>query len=111
MIVSQITVEANNAWRLSGELTFTTVGELLSEFTEKMSLLDNGGAKKIQPAPQVMDLSDVTRTDSAGLAFLIELQKQTKDAPITFCNMPAQMLSLASVSDVQDLLTQTHQSS
>jgi phospholipid transport system transporter-binding protein len=103
--VSQIIVEANNTWRLSGELTFTTVGALLSEFTQKRPLLlDKGGAKEIQPEPQVIDLSDVTRTDSAGLAFLIELRRQSKDAPTTFRNMPAQMLSLATVSDVQDLL-------
>jgi len=99
--VNQITVEANNTWRLSGELTFTTVGGLLSELTQKMPLLDNGGAN---PEPQVIDLSDVTRTDSAGLALLIELRRQTKNTPTTFRHMPAQMLSLATVSDVQDLL-------
>lgn len=108
--MSQIIVEADKTWRVSGELTFTTVGGLLSEFTQNMPL-NNGGAKDIQPEPQVIDLSDVTRTDSAGLAFLIELRRQTKDIAITFRNMPTQMLSLASISDVQDLLTQTHLSS
>jgi phospholipid transport system transporter-binding protein len=102
--VNQITVEANNTWRLSGELTFTTVGGLLSELTQKMPLLDNGGATE-NPGPQVIDLSEVTRTDSAGLAFLIELRRLTKDTPTTFRNMPTQMLNLATVSDVQDLLT------
>jgi len=67
--VSQIIVEADKTWRVSGELTFTTVGALLSEFTQKMPLSNNRGTKEIQPAPQVIDLSDVTRTDSAGLAF------------------------------------------
>lgn len=91
--MNQITIEAaKNTWRLTGELTFATVGALLDEFTQRAV------------PPQVVDLGDVTRTDSAGLALLIELVKQTKEAPLTFCNMPAQMLNLATVSGVQDLL-------
>jgi len=90
--VNQITFEAANTWRLTGELTFVTVGALLDEFTQRAV------------PPKVVDLGNVTRTDSAGLALLIELLKQTKDAPLTFCNMPAQMLNLATVSGVQDLL-------
>jgi len=90
--VNQIRNQDTNKWRLTGELTFATVGALLDEF-----------ARRAVP-PQVVDLGNVTRTDSAGLALLIELLKQTKDAPLTFCNMPAQMLNLATVSGVQDLL-------
>ncbi len=87
--MSQIIVEDANTWRVSGELNFATVGALSTEFT--------------QP-PKVVDLCDVTRTDSAGLALLIEWLKQSKEAPITFRNMPAQMVSLATVCGVQDIL-------
>ena len=99
--MNQIIVEENvNIWRLIGEFRFATVGTLLTEFSQRAA----------QTPPQVLDLCDVTRTDSAGLAFLIELLKQTKNAPITFRNIPAQMQSLATVSGVQDMLNQTVQS-
>jgi phospholipid transport system transporter-binding protein len=92
--VNQILVENQNTWQLSGELSFATVGALLSEFTQRAAL----------SPPKVLDLSDVTRTDSAGLALLIELRGQ--DASMTFRHLPAQMLSLATLSGVQNLLTQ-----
>jgi phospholipid transport system transporter-binding protein len=103
--VSKIIVENANTWRLSGELTFATVGALLTEFTQKVPPFGKGGSGEIKTPPKVLDLCDVTRTDSAGLALLIELLKLTKDAPITFRNIPAQMHSLAAVSGVQDMLS------
>lgn len=91
--MSQILIENANTWRLSGELSFATVGALSTEITQ-------------QTPPKVVDLSHVTRTDSAGLALLIEWNKQRTDAPITFRNIPAQMLSIATVCGVQDILNQ-----
>ena len=95
--MSQIIVENDNTWRLSGELSFATVGALLTDFTQRAT----------STPPKVVDLCDVTRTDSAGLAFLIELRRQTKNAAMTFRNLPTQMLSLATLSGVQDILTRT----
>ncbi len=103
--MSQIIVENANTWRLSGELTFATVGALLTEFTQKVPPFEKGGSGGIKTPPKVLDLCDVTRTDSAGLALLIELLKLTKDAPIAFRNIPAQMHSLAAVSGVQGMLS------
>jgi len=113
--VSQILVENAN-WRLSGELTFATVGALLTEFTQKLSSFSKErqkgnqievqvfSAKKLEPRspPKVLDLSDITRTDSAGLALLIELRRQ--NASMTFCNIPAQMHKLATLSGVQEMI-------
>lgn len=98
--MTKIIVENANTWRLSGELIFATVGDLLTEFAQ-------------QRPPKVIDLCDITRTDSAGLALLIEWLKQTKDALITFRNIPAQMLSIAAISGVQGMLIKnsTHQNS
>ena len=87
-------MENQNTWRLSGELSFATVGALLAEFTQRAAL----------SPPKELDLSEVTRTDSAGLALLIELRGQ--DASMTFRHLPRQMLSLATLSGVQNLLTQ-----
>jgi phospholipid transport system transporter-binding protein len=95
--VSQILVENANTWRLSGELSFATVGALLTEFTQRAT----------HTPPKVVDLCDVTRTDSAGLALLIEWIKLCTDEPINFRNIPAQMLSIATVSGVENILTGT----
>jgi len=97
--VSQLSVEANTL-RITGELTFATVSTLLSELTQQLIPTD----KTAKNPPKVLDLSEVTRTDSAGLALMIELLKLRNDAPITFRNIPAQMHSLAAVSGVQDML-------
>ncbi len=98
-------MENANSWRLSGELTFATVGALLTEFTQKLSSFSKERQEGIQTPPKVLDLCDITRTDSAGLALLIELRRQ--NAPMTFCNIPAQMHNLATLSGVQDMLIQT----
>ncbi len=93
--MKQIRVENANTWQLSGELTFATVEALLDEFTQRA----------VPTPPQVVDLGAVTRTDSAGLALLIEWVKQTRNTPITFQNIPTQMLGLATVSGVEEMLS------
>lgn len=93
--MSQLIVENNDTWRFSGELSFVTVGYLLTEFSQRIS----------QSPPKVIDLAEVTRTDSAGLALLIEILKQMKDQSIAFRHIPSQMLTLAQVSGVQEILT------
>ncbi|RKZ36070.1 MAG: anti-anti-sigma factor [Gammaproteobacteria bacterium] len=89
--MSHIVIENDNTWRLSGELSFATVGALLTEFSQRAAL----------KPPKVLDLYDVTRTDSAGLALLIELRGQTKEAPMNFRNIPEQMFKLAALSGVE----------
>ena len=92
--MNPIPVEDIHTWRLSGELNFATVNALLAQFTQFPA----------QSSPQVVDLQDVTRTDSAGLALLIELLKQTQERRLTFRHIPAQLLNLAAVCGVQELL-------
>lgn len=85
-------------FHLSGELTFATVDQWLTAFNQRLAT---------QTLPTIVDLSQVTRTDSAGLALLIEMRKQVKEAPLTFREMPAQMHKLATVSGVEELLLQS----
>jgi len=92
--MSQISINDAQTWSLSGELSFATVTTLLAEFEGSQNF------------PQVIDLKSVTRTDSAGLALLIELLKQSQKTSLIFHNIPEQMLNLAAVSGVQDMLTQ-----
>ncbi len=90
--MSQVTVENANSWLLSGELNFTTVKNLLTELTRKITK-----SKEL-----TIDLSEVTNTDSAGLVLLIELLRL--NPAITFCNIPDRVLNLSAVGGVKDLL-------
>ena len=92
--MSQLSVIDEHNWRLAGELSFATVSDLLSELCQRAT----------QASPQVIDFSEVTRTDSAGLALLIEIRKQSTMATAIFQHIPKQMLILANVCGVQSLL-------
>lgn len=76
---------------LGGELSFGTATGLLRE---------HSGSE----AP-VLDLAGVTRVDSAGLALLLELKRESK-APggLRFANAPAQLRELAEFFGLSDLL-------
>lgn len=93
--MSQLFTDNPDTWRLQGELTFKTVSHLLTQVNQQNSL------------PAVLDLTDVQHTDSAGVAFLLELLRLSGDKPLAFHHLPAQMQSIAQVSGVADLLTNT----
>lgn len=84
-------------FRVSGELVFDTVPELL----ESGRALLGAGTGSI-----VLDLQGVTRADSAGLALLVEwLRMARRDhRELTFHNMPAKLLAMAGVSGLDDVL-------
>lgn len=80
---------------VSGELSFATVeGALMRSRTE----LANGALE--------LDLSAVTRTDSAGLALLLQLAREARTAsqPLRFTHAPAQLRALATFFGVSELL-------
>jgi len=81
---------------LNGCLSFKTVNRLLR---------DSAGLFR-NSAPLVVDLSGVERTDSAGLALLVEWMKMARrtDKGLTFCNMPEQMLEIARTCGLVDVL-------
>ncbi|MDH3871274.1 MAG: STAS domain-containing protein, partial [Gammaproteobacteria bacterium] len=74
MVDAVIETAAEGRWRLSGELGFGTVSRMLKE--SRAGFLDAGDIE--------VDLSGVTRADSAGLALLIEWLRTAEraDRPI-----------------------------
>lgn len=78
---------------LSGELTQFTVPGLIGAATR---LAANGA----------LDLSTVTRADSAGLALLLELKRRARrnGATLTLIGAPPQLLGLARFFSVSSLL-------
>jgi len=83
---------------LSGVLNITTVTRI---HRESLGYFLNAVA-----VPGSIDLSGVTRADSAGLALLIEWIRlgRKQNCAIKFQNMPAQMLPLARLFGVDHLL-------
>jgi phospholipid transport system transporter-binding protein len=98
-VATNARIEGQGAGRftVSGVLDATTVTRLLEQSREQFD-----GAERIN-----VDLAAVTESDSSGLALLIEWLRLARDAgrKIHFENLPEQMMALARISEVDDLLT------
>lgn len=83
--------------QVSGELTFATVAAVLRD-SDRLFGHDT--------TPLALDLSRVSRADSAGLALLIHWLREARRSgrEIIFHHLPKQMLAIAQVSDLQDIL-------
>jgi phospholipid transport system transporter-binding protein len=88
--VAEWIVQNQHTWQLRGDLNVSNVTALLKSFTAQAN------------KPQYIDLQQVERTDSAGLALLLELKRLTQ---VQLQNLPEQMLQLASINEITDLLS------
>ena len=86
----------HGSWQLFGDLSFTTVPDLRGGLDIRSA--DRPGIS--------IDLAGVTRSDSAGLALLIEWLRESErqGKTITFLNMPPQMQSIARVCGLEGIL-------
>jgi phospholipid transport system transporter-binding protein len=84
-------------FRVSGELTFDTVTLL---FIRSRPLFQTSAGQLD------LDLGDVSRVDSAGLALLIEWLRAARKLgkAILFRRVPAQIRTIARVSDLDGIL-------
>jgi len=91
-------VEKINAgqYKITGDLDFSTVTALL---TQLHTLLGSD-------LEMTVDLSSLGRSNSAGLALLMELKGDAKrlNRKITFVGIPQLLLDLASMSNVAEIL-------
>lgn len=87
---------SNGRLELHGSLSFTSVPPLWADFAGHL-------AKREQLE---IDLAGVERSDSAGLAFLVECLRSAHKAGknILFFNIPAQMLAIARASSLDQVL-------
>ena len=85
------------SYGVQGAMTFESVAALWRQSVE------------IFPDEAVfqIDLAQVTHTDSAGLALLVEWLREglRRGARIEFLNFPAQMLALAGAANLERVLT------
>jgi phospholipid transport system transporter-binding protein len=95
------TDRGNGNWLLAGELDFSTVPGVLARSAQGLS---GKGAIRV-------DLGDVTRADSAGLALLVEWTRKSERAGrrISFVNVPGQLLSIARICGLEEILPLSHQ--
>ena len=86
---------------VSGELTFATARDARQV---GMLVLESSRADRI-----VVDCAAVTRADSAGLAVLLDWLAwgRRKSRPVTLANLPASLVAIARISEVEGLLTAT----
>jgi phospholipid transport system transporter-binding protein len=91
-----ITAEGEGRVKASGELSFETAAGALRS---GLDLLRRDGS-------WVVDLSGVTSGDSAGVAVLVEWLAAVRAAGgnVRYEGVPAQMLAIARISDLEDLL-------
>jgi len=89
--------QASGRLLLQGELSFSSVPGLLNE------------GKHLQPGSGgvLVDLQGVTRTDSAGLALMVEWTRNARaqGVDITFVNIPQQMMALIRLSGLEEVLS------
>ena len=88
--------EAPGRWRLQGELSYETVPSLAERVDEVFADRD-----QVQ-----IDLGEVRRADSAGVALLVEwmMEANRRKVPIRYLNIPSQMLAIARVSSLDHIL-------
>ncbi|MFZ1494144.1 MAG: STAS domain-containing protein [Candidatus Competibacter denitrificans] len=84
--------------RIVGELDFDSVADL---WVATGSLFEI----EVEPVVQI-DLSGVRRSNSAGVALLVEWlrQAQSRQSELIFSNMPAQMRAIVRVVDLETVL-------
>lgn len=97
-VVAPVRVDdsASGAVRVTGELTFANAA----------AALDAIGAAVARDGRSVLDLSGITRSDSAGLACVLAVLAQSAERgrKLSVHNMPEGMHLLASVCEVEGLM-------
>jgi phospholipid transport system transporter-binding protein len=88
--------QAPGRFGVAGSLTFASIDK---DTTKKFPFLHG-------PGPIILDFSDVTKTDSAGLALIVEWIKYARRRRIilVFENIPGQLLTLAKLSGFEQIL-------
>lgn len=99
MSVSETQIQGEDGrFRLRGELSFATVNRLLHESRNTLFLTSSSDID--------LELRDVSRADSAGLALLLQWVRMANEdkRTIRFHHLPEQLISIAEVAEVSALL-------
>jgi len=94
----KITKQNQGEYAIEGEINKHTVPGISKEL---LALIPS-----VEGANITFDLSQVSRSDSAGVALLVEIMQLTKTANLSLhlSNLPQQMQDIAGVSGLLDIL-------
>lgn len=94
----QITTIENGSYAIEGELNNQTVPAISQQLQTLIPAIEG---EKI-----TMDLASVSRSDSTGVALLVEVMQLAKSEKLTllFTNLPVQMKDIAGLSGLMDIL-------
>ena len=98
MSTAKLEALGHERYRVSGVLDAVTTPRLLEDSAAKFS--NQSGADIY------VDLADVSESDSAGLALVIEWLRlaRQRGQRMNFANLPKQLLALARISEVEELI-------
>jgi phospholipid transport system transporter-binding protein len=98
--VSDVSVaQAGDVFTLQGALSFETLPSVLVES-------DKYAGRTDLPDRLIIDFSQITGVDSSAVALLLEWKRraQRRDKTLTFVNLPANLLALARLYGVAELI-------
>lgn len=97
---ARLEVTGERRWRVQGDMDFQTVGALLRAGEQAFAT----------PGDVEVDLSAVGRTDSAGLALLLEWARAARQGggELRLRAVPAQLTAIAAVSGLDDTFLADH---
>lgn len=97
---ANVTAAANGVFSLSGELSRDTVSDFWPNCRQDLLVASNNGDAI------VLDLAGIQDSDTAGLAWLLNLLRDSKTQNISFAiaNLPNTISKLAKISDVDGFL-------
>jgi len=90
--------QSQGHYLIEGELSMPTVPAISKQFVELFSSIEGENI--------TIDLASVSRSDSAGVALLIEVIQLANTANLTllFSNLPQQMKDIVEISGLLDIL-------
>ncbi len=93
---AQLEQQGPGRWRVSGELSFATVPELARAGMQMLAGTD----------PVEVDLGGVRRSDSAGVALLVEWLRQARQrgVELRYSHLPEQMRNIIRVAGLDRIL-------
>lgn len=94
----KINKQESGIYAIEGELNMQTVPDVSKQLLQLLPQIEGGTF--------TLDLASVSRSDSAGVALLVDVMQLAKTAKLTllFSNLPLQMQHIASVSGLLDIL-------
>lgn len=102
---AEIVQQDNQKYLISGAVDFSTTPDLVRQFVKLVRAAKRNKAKEKTAAKNlIIDMSQVTDCNSAGLAFMLEITKdiQLSNVSVQFENLPDTLLTIAKAYGIEN---------